>query len=134
MATRPIILPHPLDVGEPAPDWGRAPDVPVRVAEPEDEYYSAAEVRAFNAVPVVPLRPRPKRVPKPKRVDTPRRDTSTDDLDPHPSEMPGGLIRRSRERLKTSHRGDLEQIELQSYFREPKWVRMIRRKNYDHWR
>jgi hypothetical protein len=33
-----------------------------------------------------------------------------------------------------NHRGDLDRIELQAYEREPRFVRMMRRRNWDHWR
>jgi len=52
--------------------------------------------------------------------------------DPLPRETPGGLIRRSRERMG-SHRGDLEAQEMRAWLLEPDWVRLTKRRNNAHW-
>ena len=64
-----------------------------------------------------------------------RRARSTPDEDQSDPvvDTPGGLIRRSRSPTG-NHRGDLDQIELQAYAQEPRFVRMMRRRHFAHWR
>ena len=61
------------------------------------------------------------------------RSTPDEDLTDPIVDTPGGLIRRSRSPMG-NHRGDLDQIELMAYSREPRYVRMMRRRHWDHWR
>ena len=61
------------------------------------------------------------------------RPTPDDDLIDPVVDTPGGLIRRSRSPMG-NHRGDLDRIELMAYSREPRFVRMMRRRHWDHWR
>jgi hypothetical protein len=152
---------HDLDVGPPAPDWGQrhdgprpepgpAADVTFHVAGPEpadpdpdpDVTFYAADPDSdpepdwdrlrgdvvhvwqgpLEEVPTPPPHVR-HNAPSPGRRVV---------QDPLPSEMPGGLIRRSGERLG-SHRGDLEAQEMRSWLLEPDWVRLMKRRNNAHW-
>jgi hypothetical protein len=61
------------------------------------------------------------------------RSTPDEDLTDPIVDTPGGLIRRSRSPMG-NHRGDLDRIELMAYSREPRFVRMMRRRHWDHWR
>ena len=61
------------------------------------------------------------------------RSTPDDDLSDPVVDTPGGLIRRSRSPMG-NHRGDLDAIELKAYEQEPRFVRMMRRRHFAHWR
>ena len=61
------------------------------------------------------------------------RSTPDDDLSDPVVDTPGGLIRRSRGPMG-NHRGDLDAIELKAYEQEPRFVRMMRRRHFAHWR
>ena len=61
------------------------------------------------------------------------RPTPDEDLSDPVVDTPGGLIRRSRSPMG-NHRGDLDQIELQAYEQKPRFVRMMRRRHFAHWR
>jgi hypothetical protein len=61
------------------------------------------------------------------------RPTPDEDQSDPVVDTPGGLIRRSRSPMG-NHRGDLDQIELMAYSREPRFVRMMRRRHFAHWR
>ena len=131
-----MIRRHPLDVGEPEPDWGQLNDDPrdpdpvvaVRRAEPDPEP-DWQRLRGDGSKLAKRSRPAP-RTPS-KRKKQPQESQAVFQ-DPLPSEMPGGLIRRSRERLG-SRRGDLEAIELAAYYASPKWILVQKRKNNAHW-
>jgi hypothetical protein len=152
---------HDLDVGPPAPDWGQrhdgprpepgpAVDVTFRVADPEpadpdpdpepDITFYVAEsdpdpepdwdqLRGDGVTQIETPLPDPD--PPPDRQKQPQKLQAVFQ-DPSPREMPGGLIRRSRQRMGP-HRGDLDTIELAAYYKEPKWVLVQRRKNNAHW-
>ncbi|MEE2638315.1 MAG: hypothetical protein VYE68_13925 [Acidobacteriota bacterium] len=66
--------------------------------------------------------------PRRRARSTPDKDQSDPVVD-----TPGGLIRRSRSPMG-NHRGDLDAIELRAYEQEPRFVRMMRRRHFDHWR
>jgi hypothetical protein len=133
-----MIRRHPLDVGEPEPDWGQLNDDPrdpdpvvaVRLADPDPEPEPDWEqlrgdgsslVETPTPVPRTP----PERQKQPQKLQAVFRD-------PLPSEMPGGLIRRSKERMG-SHRGNLDTIELAAYYASPRWILVQKRKNNAHW-
>ena len=152
---------HDLDVGPPAPDWGQrhdgprpepgpAVDVTFRVADPEPAdpdpdpepditFYVAAsdpdpepdwdQLRGDGVTQIETPLPNPD---PPRARHNAARTRRKVVQDPLPRETPGGLIRRSRERMG-SHRGDLDTIELAAYYKEPKWVLVQRRKNNAHW-
>jgi hypothetical protein len=140
-----MIRRHPLDVGPPEPDWGqrnddpRDPDTVVtfRVTEPVDpepdpepepdwDRLRGDGVHVWQG----PLEEVPAPLPH-VRHNAPSRGKKVIQ-DPLPSEMPGGLIRRSRERMG-SHRGDLEAQEMRAWLLEPDWVRLTKRRNNAHW-
>jgi hypothetical protein len=143
---------HPLDDGVvPEPDWGQlydgqrpdpTTDTTVHTshpapAEPELEPEPELAEPDWDALrgdgPLVdepdPDPPATRRAPPRRRA---RRPHAADISDPV-VDTPGGLIRRSRTPMG-NHRGDLDQTELQAYEREPRFVRMMRRRNWDHWR
>ena len=135
-----MIRRHPLDVGPPEPDWGqrndgeRDPDpvVAVRAAEPDPEpdwdRLRGDVVHVWQG----PLEEVPAPLPHVgHNAPSPGRRVVQDPL---PREMPGGLIRRSRERLAPSKRSDLEATELAMFYREPAYVILQRRKNDGCWR
>jgi hypothetical protein len=131
-----MIRPHPLDVGPPEPDWGQRNDGPrdpdpvvaVRAAEPDPEP-DWKRLRGDGSSLAKRSRPAPRTPPEPqKQPQEPRAVFS----DPSPHEMPGGLIRRSRERLG-SRRGDLDAIEMAAYRASPKWIQVQKRKHNAHW-
>jgi hypothetical protein len=133
-----MIRPHPLDVGPPEPDWGQLNDNPrdpdpvvaVRSADPDpDPEPDWEQLRGDGSSRVETPTPAP-RTP-PKRQKQPQKPHVASG-DPLPREMPGGLIRRSRERMG-SHRGNLDTIELAAYYKEPKWVLVMKRRNNAHW-
>ena len=134
-----MIRPHPLDVGPPAPDWGQRHDGPrdpdpvvtIRATDPDPDPEPDWD-RLRGDEPLRVKTPAPARRTPPDRQKQPqkRRGESHDPL--LPSEMPGGLIRRSRERMG-SRRGDMESQELRAYYREPKWVLVMKRRNQAHW-
>jgi outer membrane biosynthesis protein TonB len=66
--------------------------------------------------------------PRRRARSTPDKDQSDPVVD-----TPGGLIRRSRSPMG-NHRGDLDAIELRAYEQEPRFVRMMRRRHFAHWR
>jgi hypothetical protein len=131
-----MIRPHPLDVGPLEPDWGQRNDDPrdpdpvvtVRAAEPDPEP-NWDQLRGDGVTLIETPLPVPD--PQPAR-HTAARTRRKVVQDPLPREMPGGLIRRSRERMG-SHRGDLDTIELGAYYKEPKWVLVMKRRNNAHW-
>ena len=133
-----MIRPHPLDVGEPEPDWGQRNDAPrdpdpvvaVRAAEPDPEP-DWQRLRGDGSKLAKRSRPAPRTPPNPQKQPQEPRAAFSDML---PRDMPGGLIRRSRERLAPSKRSDLEATELAMYYREPAYVILQRRKNDGCWR
>ena len=133
-----MIRRHPLDVGEPEPDWGQRNDDPrdpdpvvaVRTADPGlDPEPDWEQLRGDGSSLVETPTPSPRTRPDPQKQPQKLQAVFQD---PSPREMKGGLIRRSRERMG-SHRGDLDTIELAAYYKEPKWVLVQRRKNNAHW-
>ena len=133
-----MIRRHPLDVGEPEPDWGQRNDDPrdpdpvvaVRAADPDpdpepDWEQLRGDGSSLVETPTPAPRTPPERQKQPQKLQAVFRD-------PLPSEMPGGLIRRSRERMG-SHRGDLEAQEMRAWLLEPDWVRLTKRRNNAHW-
>ena len=133
-----MIRPHPLDVGPPEPDWGQRNDDPrdpdpvvaVRRAEPDPEP-DWQRLRGDGSKLAKRSRPAPRTPPNPQKQPQEPRAAFSDML---PRDMPGGLIRRSRERLAPSKRSDLEATELAMYYREPAYVILQRRKNDGCWR
>jgi hypothetical protein len=133
-----MIRPHPLDVGPPEPDWGQRNDAPrdpdpvvaVRAAEPDPEP-DWQRLRGDGSKLAKRSRPAPRTPPNPQKQPQEPRAAFSDML---PRDMPGGLIRRSRERLAPSKRSDLEATELAMYYREPAYVILQRRKNDGCWR
>ena len=150
---------HELDVGPPEPDWGQRhdgprpepdpePDVTFHVAEPDPDPDPEPDVTFFVTEPEPDPEPDWDRL----RGDEPQVDEPpVDEPDPDPAprgvrhvtstrhvfsdpviDTPGGLILRPRQRLG-SHRGDLETIELGAYYKEPKWVLVMKRRNNAHW-
>jgi len=136
-----MIRRHPLDVGEPEPDWGQRNDDPrdpdpvvavrvaVRAADPDPEPDwerlrgdGSSLVETPTTVPRTP--PEPQK--QPQKLQAVFRD-------PLPNEMPGGLIYRPRDRLAPSRRSDLEATELAMFYKEPAWVVLQRRKGNAHW-
>ena len=137
---------HELDVGPPEPDWGQRHDGPRPAPEPAPERAVTGHMAA----------PEPEPDPEPDwdrlRDDEPSVDAPpVDEPDPDPAprgarratldrhvfsdpaiDTPGGLILRPRQRLG-SHRGDLDTIELGAYYKEPKWVLVMKRRNNAHW-
>ena len=140
-----MIRPHPLDVGPPEPDWGqrnddpRDPDTVVtfRVTAPVDPEPDPEPDWDRLRGDVVHVWQGPlEEVPAPlphvgHNAPSPGRRVVQDPL---PREMPGGLIRRSRERLAPSKRSDLEATELAMFYKEPAYVILQRRKNDGCWR
>jgi hypothetical protein len=133
-----MIRPHPLDVGPPEPDWGQLNDDPrdpdpvvaVRSADPDpDPEPDWEQLRGDGSSLVETPTPSPRTRPDPQKQSQKLQAVFRDPL---PSEMPGGLIRRSRERMG-SHRGNLDTIELAAYYASPKWILVQRRKNNAHW-
>jgi hypothetical protein len=155
---------HPLDDDDdnPEPDWGQrhegprpVPDtvVTMRVTQPPAPTPKPrpkpkprpAQTRAGDGVLLDALFPHGTglfRLPSDSRRATMRfhapprrraRSTPDDDLSDPVVDTPGGLIRRSRSPMG-NHRGDLDQIELQAYEQEPRFVRMMRRRHFAHWR
>jgi len=133
-----MIRRHPLDVGEPEPDWGQLNDDPrdpdpvvaVRAAEPDPEP-DWQRLRGDGSSLAKRSRPAPRTPPEPQKQPQEPRAVFSDML---PRDMPGGLIRRSRERLAPSKRSDLEATELAMFYREPAYVILQRRKNDGCWR
>ena len=135
-----MIRPHPLDVGPPEPDWGQRNDDPrdpdpvvavrvaVRAADPDPEP-DWERLRGDGSSLVETPTPVPRTPPEPQKQPQKLQAVFRDPL---PSEMPGGLIRRSRERVG-SKRGDLDAVELAAYHASPKWIRVQRRKHNAHW-
>jgi hypothetical protein len=119
--------PEPAD-----PDPDPEPDVTFRVTEPDPDPEPDWDRLRGDVVHVWqgPLEEVPAPLPH-VRHNAPSRGKKVIQ-DPLPRETPGGLIRRSRERMG-SHRGDLDTIELAAYYKEPKWVLVQRRKNNAHW-
>ena len=140
-----MISPPPLDVGPPEPDWGqrnddpRDPDTVVtfRVTAPVDPEPDPEPDWDRLRGDVVHVWQGPlEEVPAPlphvgHNAPSPGRRVVQDPL---PREMPGGLIRRSRERLAPSKRSDLEATELAMFYKEPAYVILQRRKNDGCWR
>jgi len=155
---------HPLDDDDdnPEPDWGQyhegprpVPDtvITMRVAQPQPTEPAPtpkpkprpAQTRAGDGPLLAELHPPATglwRVPGESRRATmsfhapPRRrarSTPDDDLIDPVVDTPGGLIRRSR-RPMGNHRGDLDAIELKAYDQEPHFVKVMRRRHWDHWR
>jgi len=138
-----MIRRHPLDVGPPEPDWGQRNDDPrdpdpvvaVRTADPEPDPDPEPDWGRLRGDGVHvwqwPLEEVPEPLPHVRHnAPSPGRRVVQDPL---PREMPGGLIRRSRERLAPSKRSDLEATELAMFYREPAWVVLQRRKNDGCW-
>ena len=129
-----MIRRHPLDVGEPEPDWGQRNDDPrdpdpavtVRVSDPDPEP-DWKRLRGDGSAIVQTPTPAP-RTPsnRQKQPQTPRVAS--------PHEMPGGVIYRPRDRLAPSRRSDLEATELAMFYKEPAWVVLQRRKDDGCWR
>jgi hypothetical protein len=154
---------HPLDEGVvPEPDWGQyhegprpTPDTVITQPQPAEPAPTPkpkpkpkprpAQTRAGDGALLAELHPPATglwRVPGESRRATmsfhapPRRrarSTPDEDLTDPIVDTPGGLIRRSRSPMG-NHRGDLDRIELMAYSREPRFVRMMRRRHWDHWR
>ena len=134
---------HELDVGPSEPDWGQRhdgprptpepePDVTVHVAEPHPDPEPDPEpdwdhLRGDGEGPLEEI---PTPLPHVRHNAAPRHRKVIQD--PFPYEMPGGFIRRSRQRMG-SHRGDLDTIELAAYYASPKWILVQRRKHNAHW-
>ena len=134
-----MIRRHPLDVGEPEPDWGqlnddpRDPDPVVavrRAAEPDPEP-DWQRLRGDGSKLAKRSRPDPRTPPEPQKQPQEPQAAFSDML---PRDMPGGLIRRSSERLAPSRRSDLEATELAMFYKEPAWVIVQRRKHWGCWR
>ena len=133
-----MIRRHPLDVGEPEPDWGQLNDDPrdpdpvvaVRAAEPDPEP-DWQRLRGDGSSLAKRSRPDPRTPSNPQKQPQEPRAAFSDML---PRDMPGGLIRRSRERLAPSKRSDLEATELAMFYKEPAYVILQRRKNDGCWR
>ena len=133
-----MIRRHPLDVGPPEPDWGQRNDGPrdpdpvvaVRRAEPDPEP-DWQRLRGDGSKLAKRSRPAPRTPPNPQKQPQEPRAVFSDML---PRDMPGGLIRRSRERLAPSKRSDLEATELAMFYKEPAYVILQRRKNDGCWR
>jgi hypothetical protein len=139
-----MIRRHPLDVGPPEPDWGQRNDDPrdpdtvvtfrvIEPADPEPDPEPDWDRLRGDGVHVWqwPLEEVPEPLPHVRHnAPSPGRRVVQDPL---PREMPGGLIRRSRERLAPSKRSDLEATELAMFYREPAWVVLQRRKNDGCW-
>jgi hypothetical protein len=124
----------PLPEPKPDPDPGTAgPDFDALYAV-WAEHYPFRDERDPDApwATLVPCESRQatmRRAPSRSRVrPTPDEDQSDPVVD-----TPGGLIRRSRSPMG-NHRGDLDAIELKAYEQEPRFVRMMRRRHFDHWR
>jgi hypothetical protein len=133
-----MIRPHPLDVGPPEPDWGQRNDAPrdpdpvvaVRRAEPDQEPEPDWQrLRGDGSAIAKTPSPAPHTPPEPQKQPQKLQAVFHD---PSPHEMPGGMIRRSRERLG-SKRGDLDAVELAVYYASPKWILVQKRKNNEHW-
>ena len=152
----------PLDEGVvPEPDWGQRHDygprpvpdtvVTMRVTQPQPATPRPkpkprpAQTRAGGGALLDDLFPHGTglfRLPSESRRATMRvhapsrsrvRPTPDEDQSDPVVDTPGGLIRRSRSPMG-NHRGDLDQIELMAYSREPRYVRMMRRRHFAHWR
>jgi hypothetical protein len=123
---------EPEPPSEPAPDPA-GPDFDALYAL-WAEHYPFRDERDPDApwdtlVPCESRRATMRRAPSRRRV----RPTPEDDLSDPVVDTPGGLMRRSRVPMG-NHRGDLDQIELRAYEQEPRYVRMMRRRHWDHWR
>ena len=134
-----MIRRHPLDVGPPEPDWGqlnddpRDPDPVVavrRAAEPDPEP-DWQRLRGDGSKLAKRSRPDPRTPPELQKQPQEPQAAFSDML---PRDMPGGLIRRSSERLAPSRRSDLEATELAMFYKEPAWVIVQRRKHWGCWR
>ena len=133
-----MIRPHPLDVGEPEPDWGQRNDGPrdpdpvvaVRAAEPDPEP-DWQRLRGDGSKLAKRSRPAPRTPPEPQKQAQEPQDAF---YDPSPHEMAGGVIYRPRDRLAPSRRSDLEATELAMFYKEPAWVVLQRRKHWGCWR
>ena len=132
-----MIRRHPLDVGEPEPDWGQRNDDPrdpdpavtVRVSDPDPEP-DWKRLRGDGSAIVQTPTPAPRTPSNRQKQPQEPRAVPGGML---PRDMPGGLIRRSSERLAPSRRSDLEAIELAAYRASPKWILVQKRKNNAHW-
>ena len=133
-----MIRPHPLDVGEPEPDWGQRNDGPrdpdpvvaVRAAEPDPEP-DWQRLRGDGSKLAKRSRPAPRTPPEPQKQ---AQEPQAAFYDPSPHEMAGGVIYRPRDRLAPSRRSDLEATELAMFYKEPAWVVLQRRKHWGCWR
>ena len=130
-----MIRRHPLDVGEPEPDWGQRNDDPrdpdpvvaVRRADPEPDWQ---RLRGDGSKLEKRSRPAPHTPPEPQKQP---QEPQAAFYGPSPHEMAGGVIYRPRDRLAPSRRSDLEAIELAAYYASPKWVLVQKRKDNKHW-